>query len=109
MRKLIVIIQKKKMEKKYSFYFLDKYFLKILLTLYKHNKLFGKNQIFFKKNYFFFKKIKNNNLFIFKGNKFRSLNVLYFHFGYRFGNFTFTKKPFKYLIKTKINSKLIKR
>jgi ribosomal protein S19 len=97
------------MEKNYSFLYIDKYLLKTAMLLFKNTKLLGKNQIFFKKNYFFFKKLENNTIFVLKGNKFRSIKISYFNLGYRFGSFVFTRKPFKYLIKTKISGKTIKR
>lgn len=93
----------------YKKYFLNIFFLKRLFLNFKNQKLLGRNQIFFKKNIIIFNKMNKNNIFIYKGNKFRFLSIKYFHLGYRFGNFVFTRKPFKYLIKNKSNKKNIKR
>lgn len=38
---------------------------------------------------------------IHKGNNFRPLKVNMFNIGFKFGNFTLTRKPFNYPIKTK--------
>lgn len=93
----------------YKKYFLNIFLLKRLFINFKNQKLLGKNQIFFKKNITIYNKMEKNNLFIYKGNKFRFLLVNYFHIGYKLGNFSFTRKPFKYIIKTKSNKKNIKR
>lgn len=93
----------------YKKYFLNVFLLKRLFINFKNQKLLGKNQIFFKKNVIIFNKMSKNSIFIYKGNKFRCLFIKYFHTGYRLGNFVFTRKPFKYIIKSKINKKSIKR
>lgn len=97
------------MVKNYKKKFINLILLKRLFIFFKNQNLLGKNQIFFKKNLSIYQKMNKNNIFIFKGNKFRPLLINYFHFGYKMGNFVFTRKPFKYLLKTKTNSKLIKR
>jgi ribosomal protein S19 len=83
--------------------------LKRFFILFKIKSLFGKNQIFFKKNILISKNFKKNSLFIYKGNKFRFIKINYFHIGLKLGNFVFTRKPFKFLIKSKTSSKIIKR
>jgi ribosomal protein S19 len=97
------------MEKNFKKLNIDMFFIKRLLLLFKNNYFLGKNQIFFKKNIKFIKKMCENNVYIYKGNKFRAIKINYFHVGLMFGNLTFTRKPFKFILKNKINSKHIKR
>lgn len=98
------------MEKNFKKLNINIFYFKRLFFFFKNQNLLGKNQIFFKKNLIIFKNLNKNNIFIYKGNKFRLLPVNFFHFGYNLGNFIFTRKPFKYIIKSKNNSKkLIKR
>lgn len=97
------------MEKNYKKLNINNFIIKRLLLLFKNNYFLGKNQIFFKKNIKFIKKMCNNNIYIYKGNKFRFIKINFFHTGLMFGNLTFTRKPFKFILKTKINSKNIKR
>ncbi len=82
---------------------------KQLLLINQNKKILGKNKIIFKKNNFITSKLNKLIYFIYKGNKFRTISINNFFFGYRFGVFCLTRKPFKYIIKTKQNLKLIKR
>lgn len=93
------------MEKKNNVLKVQKFCLKILYLLNLGKILVGKNKIIYKKNNFIFKKYLNQKFFIFKGQKFRLLSINLFHFKQRFGFFVFTKKPFKYVQKTKVLSK----
>ena len=97
------------MEKFSNSLYINKSLLKKILILLKFQKLNGNEKIVFEK----FLKIPNllnsHSFLIYKGNKFRFLKVNKFLFGMRFGNFTFTRKPFKFISKTKISSKTIKR
>ena len=95
---------KNKILKKTNFFL-----LKQLLLINQNKKILGKNKIIFKKNNFIISKLNKLNYFLYKGNKFRTININNFFFGYRFGVFCLTRKPFKYIIKTKQNSKLLKR
>lgn len=97
------------MLKNFKIFFLDKKLVKIFFLILKNQSILGKNQIFFKKNYYIFRILNKNNLYIYNGNKFRNLKIKYFYIGLRFGNFIFTRKPFKYLIKTKLQRKNNKR
>jgi ribosomal protein S19 len=93
------------MEKKNNILKIQKFSLKILYLLNVGKILLGKNKIIYKKNNLILKKFLNQNFFIFKGQKFRLLNINLFYLRQRFGFFTFTKKPFKYVQKSKIISK----
>jgi ribosomal protein S19 len=97
------------MVKNYKKCKINNFLFKKLLKLVSSNMLLGKNQIFFKKNCYITKKICNNNVYVYKGNKFRLIKLNFFYVGYYFGNFTFTRKPFKYILKQKTSNKLIKR
>lgn len=85
------------------------FLFKQLLLINQNKKILGKNKIIFKKNNFITSKLNKLVYFIYKGNKFRTISINNFFFGYRFGIFCLTRKPFKYIIKTKQISKLIKR
>lgn len=95
--------------KKNNLKFINKNILKLLILILLNKTLLGKNKIIYKKNNIIFKKFFKNNVYIYKGNNFRNINVNYYYLGYRFGNFLLTRKPFKYINKNKINEKLIKR
>ena len=88
---------------------LDFYYFKKLLILNQNKKLLGKNKIAFRKNNFIFSKLNKIELYIYKGNKFRNILINIFHYKQRLGFFCLTRKPFKYIIKTKSNSKNLKR
>ncbi len=80
--------------------------LKLILILILNTFLMGKNQIIFKKfikfsSFFLFQK-----LYIYKGNIFRNIYVNKFLLKQRCGLITFTRKPFKFIIKSKITTKL---
>lgn len=96
-------------KKKLNLLFLDRFYFKILILLNINKLIFGKNKIIYKKNNFIFKKLINQNFFVFKGNNFRLLKINFFNLRYRFGNFTLTRKPFKYINKSKLDEKLLKR
>lgn len=85
------------------------FFFKQLLLINQNKKLIGKNKIIFSKHNFIFSKLNKNNMYIYKGNKFRNIFINNFFFKQRFGIFCFTRKPFKYIIKLKTQNKNIKR
>ena len=97
------------MEKNYKIFYFDISLIKKYFLFIKNQQFVGKHQIFLKKNYFFFKNFYRKNIFIYNGNKFRLLKINYFHLGLRLGNFVFTRKPFKYIIKKKSKKKIKKR
>lgn len=85
---------------KFLFYSRD-VFLKSIILNVKRN-LIGKNKIVFTKSssipYFFL----NRKVNIYKGFFFRKLLVNKFICGYKFGEFSFTRKPFKFLAKVNV-------
>lgn len=97
------MIKKKQLIKINNFYF------KQLLLLNQNKKIIGKNKIIFSKNNFILSKINKLEYYIYKGNKFRNLKINFFLFKQRFGAFCLTRKPFKYIIKSKQLIKNIKR
>lgn len=84
-----------------NFFFLSKDNYKKILILYQNKTLIGRNKIIFNKSSTIVNKFKNNDIYVYKGNKFRILNINIFNVGFKFGNFSYTRKPFKYLIKAK--------
>jgi ribosomal protein S19 len=74
---------------------------KKVLILKLDNKLMGKNKIIFTKS----DKILNNfighNFLIYKGCFYRNISVNKFLTNYRFGEFAYTRKPFRYMLKAK--------
>lgn len=97
------MIKNKKLLKISDFYF------KQLLLLNQNKQILGKNKIIFAKNNFILPKINKLEYYIYKGNKFRNILINFFFFKQRFGIFCLTRKPFKYIIKTKQQIKTIKR
>lgn len=75
--------------------------LKRLLILKINNKLSGKNKIIFRKSDIIVKNFLDLNLLIYKGCFYRSLTINKFIINYRFGEFAYTRKPFRYLLKSK--------
>lgn len=73
--------------------------------LNQNKKLLGKNKIIFKKNNKIYNKFLNEILFVYNGINFRCLKPIKFTLLYRYGNFIFTKKFFRYFIKQKINKR----
>lgn len=97
------------MEKNFKFFNIDYFYFKKLFILNQNKKLIGKNKIIFRKNNFILKKLVNEVFYVYKGNKFRNLIVTKFHILSRFGHFCFTRKPFKFIQKTKLSVKNLKR
>lgn len=102
---MYLLMQKKKL----NLFFLDRFYFKLILMSNFNKPILGKNKIIYKKNNFIFKKLLNSNFFIFKGNNFRSLKINFFSLNYRFGIFTLTRKPFKFINKSKSDEKNLKR
>lgn len=88
------------MEKK-----IDKFLFKKILLLNQNKKLLGKNKIIFKKNNKIYSKFNGESFYLYNGIIFRFLKINKLIFLYRYGNFVFTKKFFKYLIKNKITKR----
>jgi ribosomal protein S19 len=74
---------------------------KKILILKVNNELKGKNKIVFKKSDVITKNFLNNKMLIYKGCFYRSLIISKFILGYRFGEFAYTRKPFRYMLKSK--------
>ena len=74
---------------------------KKLLILKVENELKGKNRIIFKKSDIIIKNFLNKKLLIYKGCFYRSLIINKFILGYKFGEFAYTRKPFRYMLKSK--------
>lgn len=84
-----------------NFFFLNNDSYKKILILYQNKNLIGKNKVIFNKSSIISNKFKNNDFYVYKGNKFRTLKINLFNIGFKFGVFAYTRKPFKYLIKSK--------
>lgn len=65
------------------------------------NKLEGRNKIIFKKSDIITKNFNNTTFLVYKGCFYRKLYVNKFIHSYRFGEFAFTRKPFRYMLKSK--------
>lgn len=89
-------------------YFSKDVFIKSVILNIKRD-LSGKNKVIFTKSScipkFFFDKRVN----IYKGYFFRKLLVNKFLFGYKFGEFAFTRKPFKYMVKSDAKKESFRR
>lgn len=97
------------MEKFSNNLYVNKSLLKKILILLKFQKLDGKEKIIFEKFLKIPNLLNNHSFLIFKGNKFRFLRINRFLFRMRFGNFIFTRKPFKFISKSKTATKNVKR
>jgi ribosomal protein S19 len=73
----------------------------IILKVSKFSKLKGKNRIIFNKSDLIFKTFYNNFFLIYKGCFYRKLLINKFILNYKFGEFTYTRKPFRYMLKSK--------
>lgn len=71
------------------------------LLLKLDNKLVGKNKIIFKKSDKILNLFNNQNFLIYKGCFYRSITINKFLINYRFGEFSYTRKPFRYMLKSK--------
>lgn len=74
---------------------------KKLLILKINNSLSGRNKIIFKKSDTIISSFINKNILIYKGCFYRSLIINKFILNYKFGEFAYTRKPFKYTLKSK--------
>lgn len=72
-----------------------------ILILKSLKDLKGKNKIIFKKSDIITKNFININLLIYKGCFYRKLYVNKFILNYKFGEFAYTRKPFRYMLKSK--------
>jgi len=74
---------------------------KKILILKSLKDLKGKNKIIFKKSDMITKNFVNMNLLIYKGCFYRKLYINKFILNYKFGEFAYTRKPFRYMLKSK--------
>lgn len=63
------------------------------------NKLLGKNKIIFKKSDIVLKTFVGVNFLIYKGCFYRNIKINKFIVNYKFGEFSYTRKPFRYMLK----------
>lgn len=90
---------------KWKFFYYSKDILNKSIILLSGDNLDGKNKLIFDRsssipNLFLGKKLR-----IHKGQFFRGLLVNKFIVGYKFGEFSYTRKPFKFLSKKKSKKK----
>jgi len=81
--------------------YINKNLFKKLLLLKINNELKGKNKIIFKKSDIIIKTFLNNKFLIYKGCFYRNLFINKFILGFKFGEFAYTRKPFRYMLKSK--------
>lgn len=74
---------------------------KKILIIKTSKTLKGKNKIIFKKSDYIIKNFININLLIYKGCFYRKLYINKFILNYKFGEFSYTRKPFRYMLKSK--------
>ena len=83
--------------------FISKSIFKKILLLKINKELKGRNRIIFKKSDIIIKNFLNKKFLIYKGCFYRSLVINKFILNYRFGEFSYTRKPFRYMLKAKKN------
>lgn len=81
--------------------FISKNTFKKILILKIDNELKGRHRIIFKKSDRIVKNFLNKRVLVYKGCFYRSLIVNRFILSYRFGEFSYTRKPFRYMLKSK--------
>lgn len=94
---------------KWKFLFYSNDILNKAVQIKVKKKIKGKCRIIFKKSSSIPKTFLNYKFNIFKGFFFRSLTINKFFLGYKFGEFAFTRKPFKYIVKSKLKKNFVKR
>lgn len=80
---------------------ISKSLYKRLLLLKIYNNLSGKYSIIFKKFDKIVMTLNKQKLYIYKGYSYRPLKITKFVCNYRFGEFVYTRKPFRYMLKQK--------
>ena len=83
--------------------------LKFIYKLKINKKIQFKNKIFYNKSLTIISDVINQKLIIYKGFKFKSLNINKYLVGYKLGNFCFTRKLFKFESKVKTKKNYCKR
>jgi ribosomal protein S19 len=85
----------------WKFNTISKNTFKKILILKTSNELNGRNKIIFKKSDIITNAFLNKNMLIYKGCFYRNLIITKFVLNYRFGEFAYTRKPFRYMLKSK--------
>lgn len=80
---------------------INKSTFKKALILKLDNKLSGKNKIIFKKSDKILNVFNGHNFLVYKGCFYRNISINKFLINYRFGEFSYTRKPFRYMLKSK--------
>jgi len=75
----------------FSFFLLRK-----IVILKKKNYFPKRKFIFYNRSSFIPSCLKNNNFRVYKGNNFRRIVINWYNIGYKFGEFSFTRKPFHF-------------
>ena len=74
---------------------------KKLLLLKVDKKLSGKHKIIFKKSDRIIKNFNNFSILVYKGCFYRKIMITEFTNNFKYGEFAFTRKPFRYMLKAK--------
>ena len=74
---------------------------KKILILKSTKSLKGKHKIIFKKSDYITRNFINTNVLVYKGCFYRKLYITKFICNYKFGEFAYTRKPFRYMLKAK--------
>jgi len=93
----------------WKLYYYSNFVFKCSYLIKIKKQLKNKNKIIFNKSATIPKIFLNNKVNIYKGCFFRSLFINKFILGFKFGEFSFTRKPFKYTIKAKAATKDLRR
>ncbi len=83
--------------------------LKCAIFIKIKKQIKGKNRVIFNKSSVIPKIFLGYKFNIYKGFFFRNFYVSRFVLGYKFGEFSFTRKPFKYILKSKASESTLKR
>lgn len=83
--------------------------LKCAIYIKIKRSLKGKNKVIFNKSISIPKNFLGHKFNVYKGFFFRNFYVNRFVLGYKFGEFSFTRKPFKYILKSKTADAGLKR
>ncbi len=83
--------------------------VKCAIFIKVRRQLKGKSRVIFNKSLSIPKTFLGHKFNIYKGFFFRNFFVSRFVLGYKFGEFSFTRKPFKYILKSKSSEAGLKR
>lgn len=80
---------------------LDKGIFKRVLLVKLNGKLSGRNRIIFRKSTKIVTPFLTYTFLVFKGCFYRNICISKFLLGFKFGEFSYTRKPFRYMLKSK--------